>query len=87
MMSKAEGIDRIALEAGGKDITVNQAGRRGGLETLRRHGREHFVSAGCTGQKAVACRYTTEDRRHWGSLGGRPRRVRLVDTGEKGQFK
>ena len=43
------------------------------------------MTAGRRGQEVIAHHYTTRDRRHWGSLGGRPRRVRLADVGEKGQ--
>lgn len=74
-------------QSGKTSITVKEAGRLGGLETLRRHGRQHFIGAGYHGQKVVAGRYTTEDRRHWGSLGGRPRRRKLADMGEKGQSR
>jgi len=85
--SKVRDIDKIAPTVGKRSITVSEAGRLGGLETLRRHGRQHFVTAGRRGQEVIAHHYTTRDRRHWGSLGGRPRRVRLADVGEKGQTR
>jgi hypothetical protein len=84
---KVEDIEGISREAVKGSITVHEAGRLGGLETLRRHGRQHFVAAGRCGQEVIAQYYTREDRRHWGSLGGRPRRRKLVDMGEKGQSK
>lgn len=87
MVSKVGDVDKIAPKAGKKSITVSEAGRLGGLETLRRHGRQHFVTAGRRGQEVIVQHYTTRDRRRWGSLGGRPRRVRLADTGKKGQFR
>ena len=87
MVSNIRDIDEIAPKTGKKSITVSEAGRLGGLETLRRHGRQHFVAAGRHGQKAIAQHYTTEDRQRWGSLGGRPRRVRLADMGEEGQSR
>jgi len=80
-------IKQISPEALRGCITVSQAGRLGGLETLRRHGRYHFVRAGRLGQQVIAHHYTTEDRRHWGSLGGRPRKLRLANMGEKGQSR
>ena len=85
--SKTRNNDKITPKAGSNNITVSEAGRLGGLETLRRHGRQHFVTAGRCGQEVIARYYTTEDRRHWGSLGGRPKRLRLADMGKKGQSK
>jgi hypothetical protein len=67
-----------------QSVTVSEAGRRGGTETLRRYGRSHFVIVGRLGQRVMAKLYTTEDRRSWGAMGGRPRRrPRLADVGEK----
>lgn len=86
MVSKVRDIDKIAPTAG-NSVTVSEAGRLGGLETLRRHGRQHFVTAGRRGQEVIAHHYTTEDRRHWGSLGGRPKRPRLANMGENGQSR
>ena len=68
-------------------MTVREAGRLGGLETLRRRGRDHFVRAGHRGQKVMALRYGPEDRKRWGRMGGRPRKVRIVITGEVGNSK
>ena len=70
---KAEDFEGTSHEAVKRSITVSEAGRLGGLETLRRHGRQHFVAAGRRGQKVIAHHYTTEDRRR-GSLGGRPKK-------------
>jgi hypothetical protein len=64
------------------ELTVSQAGKIGGLETLRRHSRAHFAEAGRKGQAALARKYTHEDRVRWAKLGGRPRKARYV--GEKG---
>jgi len=88
VVSKARNKDKMAPKVGKKSITVSAAGRLGGLETLRRHGRNHFVTAGRRGQKVIAQHYTTEDRHHhWGSLGGRPKRAKLAHMGEKGQSR
>ena len=67
-----------------QDMSVREAGRLGGLQTLRRRGREHFINAGRLGQDSMSRIYTSEDRRRWGRLGGRPRKNRLVFTGEEG---
>lgn len=87
VVSEARDIDDIAPRTGEKIINVSEAGRLGGLETLRRHGRQHFVAAGCRGQEVIAHYYTAEDRRRWGSLGGRPKKPKLADVGEKGQSR
>jgi hypothetical protein len=69
----------------GGSPTVREVGRLGGLQTLRRWGRNHFVQAGRLGQEVMARRYTSNDRRRWGKLGGRPRKIRLTLMGEKGE--
>jgi len=87
VVSKVRTINTIAFTEGKESITASEAGRLGGLETLRRHGRQHFVAAGRRGQKVIAHYYTAEDRRRWGSLGGRPRKLGLANMGEKGQSR
>lgn len=87
MVPEVRDIDKIVPKTDKKSITVSEAGRLGGLETLRRYGRQHFVTAGRRGQEVFAQHYATEDRRCWGSLGGRPKRLRLTDMGEKGQSR
>jgi len=87
VVSEVRDINEIAPKTGKKSITVSEAGRLGGLETLRRHGRQHFVTAGHRGQEVITHHYTTEDRRRWGTLGGRPKKPRLADVGEKGQSR
>ena len=59
----------------GLGISCAEAGRAGGLQTLQRHGRAHFSTIGKLGQEKFKERYVTADRRFWGSLGGRPRRL------------
>ena len=87
VVSEVKAINKIVLTEGKESITVSEAGRLGGLETLRRHGRQHFVAAGRRGQEVIARYYTAEDRRRWGSLGGRPKKLRLANMGEKGQSR
>jgi len=62
--------------------SVRDAGRLGGLTTLLRHGRQHFSAAGRHGQETLQSRYTSQDRRRWGALGGRPRKIQRP-IGEK----
>lgn len=87
VVSKVKAINKIVLTEGKESITVSEAGRLGGLETLRRHGRQHFVAAGRRGQEVITHHYTAKDRRRWGSLGGRPKKLRLANMGEKGQSR
>jgi len=61
-------------------ITVNEAGRRGGLAVLQRHGREFYVGIGKKGQAAMRQRYPGWASR-WGKLGGRPRKLPLKGMG------
>ena len=77
---------RTILESDTDSISVRLAGHFGGIQTLRRRGRNHFVIAGKLGQEVFAQRYTSEDRSRWGRLGGRPRKSTKV-LGEKGQIK
>jgi hypothetical protein len=86
-MSKYGNTDNVVPKAGKKSITVSEAGHLGGLETLLRHGRQHFVTAGRRGQEAITQYYTTKDRRRWGAMGGRPRRTKFTSMGEKEQSK
>ena len=81
----SETIERADIRYQRGTLTVSMSGRLGGLETLRRHGREHFVNAGRLGQAQFSKRYTSEDRRKFGSMGGRPKKQRY--TGERRQSK
>lgn len=85
MVSRAKTIDRELSNHRREILTVIESGRLGGLETLRRYGREHFVSAGQLGQVQFSKRYTREDRRRFGAMGGRPKKRHYM--GEKGQSK
>lgn len=75
---KQDGKRRRYLE-----LTCREAGQLGGLECLRRRGRIHFARAGKLGQETLTRRYTTDDRRRWGRLGGRPP-LKVRYAGEKG---
>jgi len=64
-------------------LTVRDAGRLGGLTTLARHGLDHYREAGRKGQAKLAIRFGRAQRRRWGAMGGRPRRIALAHAGEK----
>jgi len=61
-------------------ITVNEAGRRGGLRTLHKHGTVFFARIGQKGQEVMRARYPGRAR-EWGKLGGRPRKPHLANMG------
>jgi hypothetical protein len=67
------------------ELTVREAGRLGGLRTLARHGIAHYQKVGRKGQAKLAAKCTSAQRRSWGALGGRPKRVTFTDLGENGQ--
>lgn len=64
-------------------ISCREAGARGGAKTMARYGKAHFQSIGEKGQATLASRITSEQRRAWGAMGGRPKRRRLNDMGTK----
>jgi general stress protein YciG len=68
----------LELEMG---ITVNEAGKKGGLRTLIKVGREFYVGIGQKGQKSMRRKYPNMAR-EWGRLGGRPKKHSLDDMGE-----
>jgi len=69
------------------DISVKEAGRRGGLANLSKFGSIYFVRIGRLGGLRTKALYG--DRySEWGKLGGRPRRPNLEEiVGEKGKLK
>jgi len=68
-------------------LTVQEAGRLGGLTTLNLHGKAHFAEAGKKGQKTLAAKSDTTQRRLWGAMGGRPQRLPYPLGGERNQDK
>lgn len=67
-------------------LTVQQAGKIGGLTTSKKMGREFYVHIGRKGQEAVRRKYPNMAR-IWGRMGGRPRRPTLAEImGEEGQI-
>ncbi|MFH1381981.1 MAG: stress-induced protein, KGG, repeat-containing protein [Chloroflexota bacterium] len=57
-------------------ITVNEAGRMGGLSLLNKRGPSHFAEIGKKGQEAMRKRYPGMAVA-WGKKGGRPRKNNL----------
>lgn len=70
-----------------KNFTVQEAGARGGLTTYFRYGRKYFQAIGRKGQASLATRTTPQDRRAWGSLGGRPQKHPYSVAREKEHYK
>jgi hypothetical protein len=71
----------------GVKLTVKEAGRLGGLTTLARYGLAHYREAGRKGQAKLAARCGQAQRCLWGAMGGRPRRIKLANMGEKGHSR
>lgn len=59
-------------------LTVQSAGARGGHSTLIKYGKEHFREIGRKGQAALSVNISSEQRRAWGALGGRPKKRRFL---------
>lgn len=60
-------------------ISVNEAGRRGGLAVFRHRGRRFFAEIGRKGQRAMRARYPNMAQK-WGKLGGRPKKPKLKEV-------
>lgn len=58
------------------DITVSEAGRKGGLSLLAKRGNKHFAEIGKKGQEVLRKRYPGMAS-EWGRKGGRPRKHNL----------
>jgi general stress protein YciG len=65
------------------NLSVSEAGRKGGQTVLRNRGREFYRQIGAKGQQKMRSRYPNMAS-EWGKLGGRPRNPSLNDiVGEK----
>ena len=68
-----------------RPVSVNEAGKKGGLAVLRKHGRGFFVEIGKRGQATMRDRYPCMAK-EWGRRGGRPRKQTLAEImGERGE--
>lgn len=63
-------------------MSVQQAGRKGGLITKDRHGLSFLKDIGKKGGMTTSIRYK-DKYSSWGKLGGRPRKKTLVSMEEK----
>jgi hypothetical protein len=61
-------------------ITVNEAGRFGGLKTLGLKGREFYSQIGKKGQISLRIKYPNMASR-WGKMGGRPKKLDIFQLG------
>jgi hypothetical protein len=64
------------------ELTVRQAGRRGGLALLQKKGRPFFAQIGRKGQLELRQKYPGMAS-VWGKLGGRPKKPSLTSMGEE----
>jgi general stress protein YciG len=55
------------------EMTIKEAGRKGGLTLLSKRGKKHFAEIGRKGQEVIRKRYPGMAST-WGKKGGRPRR-------------
>lgn len=65
--------------------TVSEAGRKGGMTVLEKHGLAHFSKIGARGQAAMREKHPGKAS-DWGKLGGRPKKLPLNKImGEEGK--
>ena len=69
MPQRRSGDQNPSLDEG--NMSVREAGRKGGKTTRARYGAEFFQEIGAKGGKAVSERYTNEHFREIGRKGGR----------------
>ena len=74
------------------NMSVREAGRKGGKTTRARYGSEFFQEIGAKGGKAVSERYPNENFREIGRKGGRRvaeliERAKRMDEGSDGQVR
>jgi hypothetical protein len=75
----------IDIEGQEPELSVKEAGRKGGLTTFARYGVDYFREVGKKGQVEFAAKFGREQRSLWGAQGGRPKRHRKEDLGRNGQ--
>ena len=59
-------------------ISTREAGKKGGLVTRERYGRQYYVRAGRRGAIATINRHR-DKLASWGRLGGRPRKPMIAE--------
>lgn len=73
----------MAKETGG-EMTVAQAGRRGGETTAKRYGREFYGEIGRKGGRTVSSKYGHEHFEAIGRKGGQ-KVARLIEQGKRAE--
>jgi len=71
MADRRDGESAPATDDVGGNMSVREAGRKGGKTTRARYGAEFFQEIGAKGGKAVSERYSNEHFREIGRKGGR----------------
>ncbi len=66
-------------------MDVIEAGRKGGLSSLKKFGREFYVRIGQKGQTNMRSQYP-DMAREWGKRGGRPRKSNPNNMGKCANF-
>lgn len=70
-MAERSGVDQPGSTVNEGNMSVREAGRKGGKTTRARYGPEFFQEIGAKGGKAVSERYSNEHFREIGRKGGR----------------
>ncbi|MGH2358779.1 MAG: hypothetical protein ACRDGJ_12375 [Candidatus Limnocylindria bacterium] len=83
-------VNAEAVDSAGGNMSVREAGRKGGRATRARYGAEFFAVIGAKGGKAVSERYSADHFREIGRKGGRRvaeliARAKALDPGLNGQ--
>jgi uncharacterized protein len=70
-MAERRSTDQAGTTESNGNMSVREAGRKGGRTTRARYGAEFFQEIGAKGGKAVSERYSNEHFREIGRKGGR----------------
>ena len=81
-MSERGSADRNGTTDNDGNMSVREAGRKGGKTTRARYGPEFFQEIGAKGGKAVSERYSNEHFREIGRKGGR-RVAELIERAKR----
>jgi uncharacterized protein len=88
MTERAADDPQAGPDPEGGNMSVREAGRKGGRTTRQRYGAEFFQEIGAKGGKAVSERYSNEHFREIGRKGGRRvaeliARAKRLDSGHQ----
>jgi general stress protein YciG len=82
MPTRQRGGPEAAANGKNGNMSVREAGRKGGRTTRQRYGPEFFQEIGAKGGKAVSERYSNDHFRQIGRKGGR-RVAELIDRAKR----